>query len=181
MLSNLLALFAGLVLWTPGGQAPIRPPVLPKSWQVLAFRQLVKCKRAAIQGGGTQHSRGSPPRQRRHTSSAAPGREARPTPSAANSRRAAQARKTFQIGAFAGSHSSLGLFSGLREGSPPAVHQCCQTWQVLSFRQLVKYKRAALLGGGAQHSPGRPPRQRRHTSSVAPGREARPTPSATNS
>ena len=50
MLSNLLALFAGLVLWAPGGQAPIRPPVLPKSWQVLAFRQLVKCYRAAVLG-----------------------------------------------------------------------------------------------------------------------------------
>ena len=40
------SLFSGL----RGGQAPIRPPVLPKSWQVLAFRQLVKCYRAAVLG-----------------------------------------------------------------------------------------------------------------------------------
>ena len=37
MLSNLLALFAELVLWTLGGQAPIRPPVLSQAskWKVL--------------------------------------------------------------------------------------------------------------------------------------------------
>ena len=77
------------------------------------------------------------------------------------------------------SHYSPSLLSGLREGpiSPPVLPK---SWQVLAFRQLVKYKRAALLGGGAQHSPGRPPRQRRHTSSAAPGREARRTPSAAN-
>ena len=77
---NSPSLFSGL----RGGQAPIRPPVLPKSWQVLAFRQLVKCKRAAVLGGGAQHSPGRPPRQRRHDGGVAPGRGVRPTPSATN-------------------------------------------------------------------------------------------------
>ena len=57
----------------------------------------------------------------------------------------------------------------------------CLLYVVLLFRMLVKYKRAALLGGGAQHSPGRPPRPRRHMSGAAPGLEARPTPSAADS
>ena len=34
--------------------------MLPKSWQVLAFGQLVKYKRAVPLGGGAQHSLGSP-------------------------------------------------------------------------------------------------------------------------
>ena len=76
------------------------------------------------------------------------------------------------------SHYSPGLFSGLREGMPPSVHQCFQTHgRCLPSGSSLNVN---VLGGGAQHSPGRPPRQRRHAGSVAPGQEAQPTPSATN-